>query len=161
MALVGASSICPIWSGIKARKFQPLYIMDLVEGILRAVNQRLGGLYNITGEEAIFIEDYLHKLSCLTGLTERFASLQEEAFNVGQSTQRIDPEFSYFLIGEPGRHHRVYDSGKLRREIGNYARWPLVRGLGATLQWYHATGALPSLITSFKGQQGGQLCMSH
>lgn len=161
LALVGASSICSIWAGIKARKFQPLYIADLVEGVLRAVNQRLGGLYNITGEEPISIEDYLHKLSRLTGLTEQFSSIQEGALHVGQPTQKIDPEFSYFLIGEPDRHHRVYDSGKLRREIGNYARWPLVRGLGATLQWYHTTGALPALLTSLKGQQGGQLCMSH
>ncbi len=89
------------------------------------------------------------------------ASLEEEVFNVGQPTQKIDPEFSYFLIGEPDRHHRVYDSDKLRKEIGNYARWPLVRGLGATLQWYHATGELSALLASIQVQQGGQLCMSH
>ena len=128
---------------------------------MRAVTQRLGGLYNITGDEAISIEDYLHKLSRLTGLIEQFSSIQEGALHVGQPTQKIDPEFSYFLINKADRPHRVYDSGKLQKEIGNYARWPLVRGLGATLQWYQTTGALPALLTSLKAQQGGQLCMSH
>ena len=161
MALVGASSIRPVWSVLKTRKFQPLYIADLVEGIWRAVNQRLSGLYNLTGEKAIFIEHYLDKLSSLTGLTKQFAFIQEEALNFGPPTQKIDPDFAYFLMGEAKKPHRVYDSGKLRMEIGNYSRWSLSRGLGATLQWFCKTGAFPALLTTTKGRQGEQLCMSH
>jgi nucleoside-diphosphate-sugar epimerase len=159
MTLLGITSFHPVWPRLKHRRFQPLYVDDLVEGVLRAVEARLTGLYNLTGAVTVSVEEYLRQLVDLLGLRDllaaRLASLPDSP-----SHETVAPDFAYLLMGEPDRCHRIYDNTKLKGDIGEYGRWSLQRGLAATLQWYREAGLLASLLHAVR-QRGHQSCMSH
>lgn len=161
MALIGVTPIRHIWPLLQHRTFQPLYIDDLIEGIMRAAARQLDGVYNITGEERVSIGAYLQKLADLTGLSEQLARIQTPPDGSEPAALPIAPDFAYALMGHPEQCHRVYDNSKLRTQIGEYARWSLVRGLAATLHWYQASGALPALLNVIRLQQGTRSCASH
>jgi nucleoside-diphosphate-sugar epimerase len=161
LALLRPNLVRPVWEVLKTRKFQPLYIVDLLEGMLRAAAKQLEGVYNISGPQELSIEEYFSELAGLTKLTKQFELIQTSTRNSELLWHNVDPEFSYVLMGEPGRRHRVYATTKLRRKIGDYAQWSLARGLAATLDWYHKSGGLPALLASFHKQQGVNLCMLH
>ena len=158
LALLGATPIRTIWPQLRHRLFQPLFINDLVEGLCRAVDRRLTGTYNMTGEEQVTIEGYLTKLASLMQLTDRVPLMRETATPLSRS-RPIAPDFAYVLMGSQERCHRAYDNSKLRAEIGPYAGWSLSRGLAATLQWYATSGQLPALMASLRRQPGAMTCM--
>ena len=158
LALLGATPIRTIWTELRHRLFQPLFIDDLVEGLCRAVDRQLAGTYNITGEEQVTIEGYLTKLASLTQLTDRVQLMRLPAAPSGRSLP-IAPDFAYVLRGSQERCHRAYDNSRLRAEIGPYACWSLSRGLAATLQWYNTSGQLPALLASLRRHPGAMSCM--
>jgi len=158
LALLGATPIRAIWTKLRHRLFQPLFIDDLVEGISRAVDHRLAGTYNITGEEQVTIEGYLATLASLTQLTDRVQLMRKPA-ELSERSFPIAPDFAYVLMGTQERCHRSYDNSRLRAEIGPYARWSLSRGLAATLQWYDTSGQLPALLAALRRQPGAMTCM--
>jgi len=158
LALLGATPIRTIWTQLRHRLVQPLFIDDLVEGLCRAVARQLAGTYNITGEEQVTIEGYLAKLASLTQLTDRVQLMRVPAAPSGRSLP-IAPDFAYVLMGTQERCHRAYDNGRLRAEIGPYARWSLSRGLAATLKWYYTGGQLPALLAALRRQPGAMTCM--
>jgi UDP-glucose 4-epimerase len=160
LALLGVSPLGPAWAHLRHRVFQPLYIDDLIEGMIRALTLRLTGLYNITGEEPVTIHQHFQTLADLTGLSDRFANLTSTA-PAGVSPTGIAADFAYMLMGTPERCHRSYDNSKLREEIGPYARWPLARGLASTLHWYHGSGMLRPLIETIRARHGTTVCASH
>jgi UDP-glucose 4-epimerase len=157
LSLLNASSLGPIWPQLRHRVVQPLYVADLVEGMTRALARQLNGLYNITGEEPVTIHQYVHTLASLTGLSDHLGSLDSNP-HASSSPIGIAPDFAYLLMGSPERCHRSYDNGKLRAEIGPYARWSLARGLASTLHWYHASGKLPALANAIRAQHGRMPC---
>jgi nucleoside-diphosphate-sugar epimerase len=158
LALLGATPIRAIWTKLRHRLFQPLFIDDLVEGISRAVDHRLAGTYNITGEEQVTIEGYLATLASLTQLTDRVQLMRKPA-ELSERSFPIAPDFAYALMGTQERCHRSYDNSRLRAEIGPYARWSLSRGLAATLKWYDISGQLPALLAALRRQPGAMTCM--
>jgi nucleoside-diphosphate-sugar epimerase len=158
LALLGATPIRAIWTKLRHRLFQPLFIDDLVEGIFRAVDCRLAGTYNMTGEEQVTIEGYLATLASLTQLTDRVQLMRTPIEPSGQSLS-IAPDFAYVLMGTQELCHRSYDNSRLRAEIGPYARWSLSRGLAATLKWYDTSGQLPALLAALRRQPGAMTCM--
>jgi nucleoside-diphosphate-sugar epimerase len=157
LALLGATPIRPIWARLRHRLFQPLFIDDLIEGLCRAVARQLAGTYNITGEEPVTIEGYLTRLASLTQLTDRMQLMHLPAVPSGLS-RPIAPDFAYVLMGSQEQCHRAYDNGRLRTEIGPYARWPLSRGLAATLEWYETSGQLTALLAALRRQPGTMTC---
>jgi UDP-glucose 4-epimerase len=158
LALLGATPIRAIWAQLRHRLFQPLFIDDFVEGLWRAVEHRLAGTYNITGEEQVSIEGYVSQLASLMQLTDRVQSMYEPATRSGRSLP-IAPDFAYVLMGTQEQCHRAYDNSRLHAEIGPYARWPLSRGLARTLQWYDTSGQLPALLAALRRQPGAMTCM--
>ena len=158
LALMGATPIRTIWTQLRHRVFQPLFIDDLVDALLRAVDRQLAGTYNMTGEEPVTIEGYMAKLASLTQLTERMSRLRMPAAASGRSAP-IAPDFAYVLMGTQEQCHRAYDNTRLRAEIGSYTRWSLSRGLAATLQWYHTSGQLPALLAALRRHPGAMTCM--
>lgn len=158
LALLGATPIRTIWTQLRHRLFQPLFIDDLIEGLCRAADRQLAGTYNITGEEPVTIEGYLAKLASLTQLTDRTPLMRVPAAPSGRSLP-IAPDFAYVLMGTQDQCHRAYDNSRLRAEIGPYARWSLSRGLAATLQWYYTSGQLPALLAALRRQPGAMTCM--
>ena len=158
LALLGATPIRAIWTKLRHRLFQPLFIDDLVEGISRAVDHRLAGTYNITGEEQVTIEGYLATLASLTQLTDRVQLMRKPA-ELSERSFPIAPDFAYVLMGTQERCHRSYDNSRLRAEIGPYVRWSLSRGLAATLKWYDTSGQLPALLAALRRQPGAMTCM--
>ncbi len=161
LALLGATPIRHAWPLLGHPRFQPLYVDDLIEGITRAVSQRLTGTYNITGEECVTIAEYVEKLASLLGLTEQLAGMWLPHPAGEPIPSALAPDFAYVLMGSPERCHRSYDNGKLRSAIGAYARWSLSRGLASTLQWYDACGALPALLNTARQRQGAHACTLH
>jgi len=158
LALLGATPIRAIWSQLRHRLFQPLFIDDLVESIFRAVDRRLSGTYNMTGEEQVTIEGYLATLASLTQLTDRIQLMRTPVEPSGRSFS-IAPDFAYVLMGTREQCHRAYDNSRLRAEIGPYTRWSLSRGLAATLKWYDTSGQLPALLAALRRQPGAMTCM--
>jgi nucleoside-diphosphate-sugar epimerase len=158
LALLGATPIRTVWTQLRHRLFQPLFIDDLVEGVRRAVDRQLVGTYNLTGEEQVTIEGYLATLASLMRLTDRVQLMAEPAAPSGRSFP-IAQDFAYVLMGSQDQCHRAYDNSRLRAEIGPYARWSLSRGLAATLQWYDSSGQLPALLTALRRQPGAMTCM--
>ncbi len=158
LALLGATPLAPIYWQLHHRHFQPLYIDDLVEAVMRVATQRLTGLHNVTGETTVSIGHYLETLAALTGLGRQLAEIQSPAADGNPAGAGIDPDFAYLLMGTPDECHRVYDSQKIRRAIGPYARYDLRRGLAATLAWFHACGGLGQLIAAARQRQGAAAC---
>jgi nucleoside-diphosphate-sugar epimerase len=158
LALLGATPIRTIWTKLRHRQFQPLFIDDLVEAICRSVERRLAGIYNMTGEEQVTIEGYLATLASLTQLTDRVQLMRMPVEPSGRSFP-IAPDFAYVLMGTEERCHRSYDNSRLRAEIGPYARWSLSRGLAATLKWYDTSGQLLALLAALRRQPGAMTCM--
>jgi len=155
LALLGATPIQPVWRLLRHRRFQPLYVDDLIDGLTRAVRQRLTGLYNITGEEPVTIAEYFDKLASLLGLSEAFAAIERSSPIAETLPQNLAPDFAYVLMGSPERCHRSYDNGRLRSAIGDYARWSLSRGLASTLHWYDACGAFAALVDTLRQHRNG------
>lgn len=158
LALLGATPIRTIWAQLRHRLFQPLFIDDLVEGLWRAVDRRLAGTYNITGDEPVTVEGYLAKLASLVQLADRVQLMRTPAVPIGRSLP-IAPDFAYLLMGSQEQCHRAYDNSRLRAEIGPYARWSLSRGLASTLRWYETSGQLPALLAALRRQPGAMTCM--
>ena len=135
-ALLNRETVRHAWPELRGRRLQPLYVADLVNGMTRAIDQDLTGLYHITGEEATTIQDYVEKLGRLLGLTGELNALNDPPPASPAASRPLAPDFAYVLMGDPAHPHRCYDNGKLRGAIGPYIRWSLSRGLASTLQWY-------------------------
>jgi nucleoside-diphosphate-sugar epimerase len=161
MALIGLGPLTHAWPKLQHRRFQPLYLNELIDAVLGATSHELTGIYNVTGKDPISIGEYLYTLARLTGLadvlTRNIRSWDKPDASV---PSRLAADFQYFLMGQADRCHRLYDNTKIRREIGEYTRWPFARGLAATLSWYYASGLFPATLKSIQGQKGS-LCMSH
>ena len=138
-ALLTPETVRHAWPQLRGRRFQPLHVADLVNGMTRAIDHDLTGLYHITGEEATTIDDYARKLARLLGLSGALTALNEPISGSPAARKPFAPDFAYLLMGDPAHPHRCYDNGKLRRAIGPYARWSLSRGLASTAQWYCTT----------------------
>jgi nucleoside-diphosphate-sugar epimerase len=160
LALLGATPIRHVWPQLRTRRFQPLYIDDLIDGLTRAVSQRLSGVYSITGEESVTIGGYFERLASLLGLVDALAAIEAPGVGADAGANGIAPDFAYVLMGGPERPHRSYDNRKLRGEIGEYARWSLSRGLAATLQWYDTCGAFAALVAALR-QRGNGAAAAH
>jgi UDP-glucose 4-epimerase len=137
-ALLNRETVRHAWPQLRGRRLQPLYVADLVNGMTRAIDQDLTGLYHITGDEAATLQDYVEKLARLLGLAGELNALHESPTGSPAGSRPLAPDFAYVLMGDPAHPHRCYDNGKLRRAIGPYVRWSLSRGLASTLQWYGA-----------------------
>ncbi len=142
LALLNHDSVRQAWPQLRRRRLQPLYVTDLVNGMARAIEGNLTGLYNITGEETVTIEDYVGKVAGLLDLTRELHALAEPAAAFPTPAPSLPADFAYVLMGDRLHCHRCYDNGKLRDAIGPYVGWPLSRGLASTLQWYWGTRGL-------------------
>lgn len=158
MALLGLFPLSHVWASLKHRLFQPLYIDDLIDGIVSAAGHRLTGLYNLTGEEPVTVDGYLCTLAALLQMPERLSQIPAAS---AAPARGIPADIAYLLMGTPERCHRAYDNGKLRSAIGTYARWSLARGLASTLQWFHRSDDWPALLRMAQAHTGESLCMSH
>lgn len=154
LALLGWSPLGHVWNDLASRRFQPLYIRDLGDAMVRVLDHGLVGLYNVTGEESVTVGDYLETLASLTGLTDELARMRTPAGASAKSHVALPADFAYMLMGSSQRRHRSYDNAKLRSEIGPYTRWSLARGLASTLQWYQQCGALSALLRAAPPQGG-------
>jgi nucleoside-diphosphate-sugar epimerase len=134
--LVNPETVRHVWPQLRRRRFQPLYVADLVNGLTAAIDQDLTGLYHLTGEEAVTIEQYVDRLARLLGFAQELQYLNRTDPEPSPAPGAGAPDFAYVLMGDPAHPHRCYDNTKLRRAIGPYVRWSLARGLASTIQWY-------------------------
>lgn len=159
LMMLGRGSLFTVWDSLRHRRFQPIYVDDLVEALVRTAAARLEGLYNATGTKPVSLEDYLVHVASLLGLREQLASCLRFSPASVLATHPVPPDFAYFLMGDQTRCHRTYANAKLQTEVGDYARWSLPRGLAATLAWYRHCGAFQALLTAAHST-GAQPCTS-
>ncbi|MGH7233249.1 MAG: NAD-dependent epimerase/dehydratase family protein [Nitrospiraceae bacterium] len=150
MSLLGHGPLHRVWDQLRHRLFQPLYIDDLTEGMIQAIRKRLTGIYNITGEEPVSVGVYFQKVARLLRLEDELARIPSAPPNLPSATGSVAADFAYLLMGSPEHCHRSYDNSKLRAQIGPYTSWSLLRGLAATVSWYHASGSLTALCRAVR-----------
>lgn len=141
-ALVGAAPLAGAYRALADRELQPLYVDDLVQAVVRVIEARPAGLYNVAGDERVSLGRYLRTLARLVGLDQQLDAVVRAAVPGGRPEPGLDPDLAYFLIGRSDAPHRVYDSSRIRDVIGHYGRWSLDRGLAATLAWAWTSGIL-------------------
>lgn len=141
-ALVGAAPLAGAYHALAVRELQPLYVDDLVRAVVAVLEARPAGLYHCTGAERVTLAGWLATLARLVGLEQQLEAIVRAAPAEPRAEAGLDPDLAYFLAGGPDATHRVYDSGRLRAAIGEWARRPLDRGLAATLAWAWTSGLL-------------------
>ena len=157
---LGLGSIHSVWEPLRHRRFQPLYVHDLVEALIRLAALQAGGLYNVTPEHALSVQGYLLQVGRLLGVHDQLRARLEFTGSAMLTGQAVAADFAYFLLGDPQRCHRVYDNRKLRDTVGEFERWPLARGLASTLAWYRESGRWQALLQSVQFA-GRPICTSH
>ncbi len=157
---LGRASLPANWEELRHRTFQPLYVEDLVDAIVRSAAGRLEGVYNVTGDATISLDRYLDRLAGVLAVRELLPSKLRRPESPAGPRSSTAPDLAYFLMGDGEGRHRIYDNRRLQAAVGSYVRWSLPRGLAATLAWYRDSGHWEALLKAAH-LQGEQVCTSH
>lgn len=133
---------------IADRLVQPIYIDDLVDGFISAIENGNGmsGIYNFTGHQPVTIETWFKDLAVLLGLEENVSEALKNMIDDSRISElkKAHPHVNYFLSGDAPNIHRAYSDEKLVNAIGDYQSCRLSKGLAYTLNWYYRLGLFNS-----------------
>ncbi|MCA9081211.1 MAG: NAD-dependent epimerase/dehydratase family protein [Planctomycetaceae bacterium] len=127
----------------------PIYIDDLVNGIVRCMETSLGGeIFNMTEGTAVparlFFADYAREIGIRkirTGpawLLRNLLIAKNAAFGLFGIPPRIHPDSIAYLSRQG-----VYSNEKARRLIGFHPQFPLTEGMRTTIDWLRQVDLLP------------------
>jgi nucleoside-diphosphate-sugar epimerase len=132
----------------KARQ-TPVYVTDLVRGILLAAEKGLAGtIYHLAGDEVLTAGKMVEVISSSCGRKNRIfrlpvlparlaAFVLEKFFSSWQKEPPLNrPKLSFFLDSKP------LSIEKARRELGFSPEVPFVQGIDLALSWYREHGWL-------------------
>lgn len=133
---------------------QPIFIDDVVEGILTAARKgTVGQSYIICGDQAVTLREFFSYHAGMLGKTSlpsvpswlalTLATLAEGASKI----LRVPPIFTRQEV-RLTTMHVAYDGGKARRELGFVPKTPLPEGMRRVEEWIRAT---PQVLTATKG----------
>lgn len=126
------------------RLIQPIYINDLVEGLLSMIQKddRISGIYNFTGNSPVaagrwfrVVASFLKREKIVDQYINR--TLSEDNTVIAKE---IHPNIKYFLSGDKPYIHRAYTDEKLRRAIGDYEHFNILKGTAYTIEWLYKSG---------------------
>jgi nucleoside-diphosphate-sugar epimerase len=127
---------------------QPIYVDDLAEGILSALERgRTGEAFILCGAKSVTVAEFFGHLARMIGKTRipsvpawlaaAFASLSEAAARL---TGR-PPVFTRSAVRFITDFESTYDGAKARAELGFEPRTSLDEGMGAVRRWLEGDGA--------------------
>jgi radical SAM superfamily enzyme YgiQ (UPF0313 family)/nucleoside-diphosphate-sugar epimerase len=132
------------------RLIQPIYINDLVGGLLKMIEKedKINETYNFTGNNPItagrwfqVIAAFLKREKILEQYINR--TLSEDST---ETAKELHPAIKYFLSGDKPYIHRAYTDEKLRRAIGDYEHFNILKGTAYTIEWLYKNGLLKRWI---------------
>lgn len=133
----------------KDRYFHPVYIEDVVDGIVKAGEKSdTNGTYILAGEEYITIGDLFtliaETLNMNLQIKER--SIKDNVYlnfrkKIHQFHKKADL-LTYFMAGEGERIHRAYSIEKAKSKLDYLPKVNLKEGISKTLQWAEREGLL-------------------
>lgn len=126
------------------RYLHPVYIEDVVDGILKAAQKSdTCGTYVIAGEKYVTIGTLFNliaqELNVDIDLQFKKRSIKEELYlDFRKKIQRLRKRadlLTYFMAGEGERIHRAYSIEKAKRELGYSPKVNLEEGITKTIEW--------------------------
>ena len=134
----------------KDRYLHLVYIEDVVDGILKAVQKNdIGEIYILAGEEYVTIETLFELIA--QGLNTHInlqikKNIKDVLYLVlhkklNKLCKRADL-LTYFMAGKGGRIHRAYSIEKAKKELGYSPKVSLTEGIKKTIQWAKENGLL-------------------
>lgn len=131
-------------------KYHPIYIDDLIDGILLCGTQEksLGSVYILAGEEPATLNQLVQTIAESLGvrpprlhfpvapvyLAAHLCELICKPFGINPPLYRRRVDFF--------RKNRAFDTAKARRELGFHAKTDLKTGISLTAEWYRKQGLL-------------------
>lgn len=130
------------------RYIHPVYIDDVIEGVIKASQPNINGLYILTDNNYVTIRKLFELVSEILGVTIK--DVQKSKFDrayinlrtVVHKFQKRAELITYFMAGKGKRVHRAYSIEKARKEIGYLPRVNLKKGISKTLEWARLEGLL-------------------
>jgi nucleoside-diphosphate-sugar epimerase len=136
--------------GSGSAHFHPVYIDDLVEGFVLAmtVPEAAGGTYIIGAGEHLPLRDYVATAAQALGSPAPRRHVSYPLMNLAAGACEL--LCAPFGIQPPlhrrrltfFKHHRAFDIGRARRELGYAPRVSLEEGFRRTVAWYRQQGML-------------------
>lgn len=135
----------------KDRYLHPVYIEDVVDGIVKAVQKaNLSEIYILAGEEYVTIETLFkliaQSLNVDIDLQIKKRNIKEELYlNLRKKIQKFHKRadlLTYFIAGEGEKIHRAYSINKAKKELEYFPKVNLKEGIAETLQWAKSEGLL-------------------
>jgi len=133
----------------KDRYLHPVYINDVVEVIIKAI-QRLNQIqtYIIAGEEYVTIGTLFELIAQILNvdLQIKKKNMNDELYlNLRKKIHKFLKKadlFTYFMAGEGQKIHRAYSIEKAKKELGYYPKVSLKEGVVKTIEWAEQKGLL-------------------
>ncbi len=128
------------------RYIHPVYIEDVVEGILRMLQINENGVFILAGMNYITISELFGLVSENLGLIIKHVegSLADRVcINLRtfcQKRQNRADLITYFLAGKGRKIHRAYSIEKAKKELGYVPKTNLRDGIAKTLKWANQEG---------------------
>jgi len=142
--LVDDDPLAGVLPAVADRFFQPIFIADLVEAVVRALGSELRGTYNFGGEPPATLREWFTSLAEVLGAGDLARQRLQRRPVADPGALTHVPDVAYFTMGDGARVHRAYSDAKLRAAIGDYQRYNLHRGWAATMAWYQTVQPLPA-----------------
>lgn len=124
----------------KDRFIQPIYISDLINSFLMIIESKnsINGIYNITGGNPIKIGKWFQIVGSFfkkNNIVEQYINRPLSKDLDIASIKRLHPYINYYLSGDEPYIHRSYSDNKLKKAIGDYEHFNILKGSAYTLEW--------------------------
>jgi len=135
----------------KDRYLHPVYIEDVVDGIVKAAGQKdTDGTYILAGEKYVTIKTLFkliaQSLNVNIDLQTKKKNLKDMLYlNLRKKVHRFRKRadlVTYFMAGEGERIHRAYSIKKAKKELDYFPKVNLREGIAKTLRWAKDKGLL-------------------
>lgn len=134
--------------------FQPIYYADLIQALVLCMEKDVsrGKTYIVAGSETITFKDFFNlsakimgikvfKITMPSGLIHLMASINERV----AKSLKVAPILTHSRKEFFERNH-VYDTNRIRKDLGFNAKVPLKDGLRETIRWYNEQGLLNEIF---------------
>lgn len=130
------------------RYVHPVYIEDVIEGIMKASQPNIDELYILAGNNYVTIHELFGLVSEILGVTIK--DVQKSNFdrayiNLRKAVHRFQKKadlITYFMAGKGREVHRAYSIEKAKKEIGYLPKVNLKEGISKTLEWARSEGLI-------------------
>lgn len=132
------------------RLIQPIYVNDLVGSLLKMIEKedKINETYNFTGNNPITVGRWFQVIAAFLKrekIVEQYVN-RTLSKDSTETAKELHPTIKYFLSGHKPYIHRAYTDEKLRRAIGDYEHFNILKGTAYTIEWLYKNGLLKRWI---------------